>query len=168
MRVSEEILVNAEPETMYRVAAEVADWPGTMPHFRWVRVLGQAGNRVSLVMAARLGLLPMRWSAELTLYPDRTRMLFRHVAGPTGGMAVELRFVPTTSGTVAMVVSSLDLGWPIVGRLGEAVIVGVLSRELARRTLVRLKRLAEAEQADLERLGGESLEGGADSATGGE
>ncbi len=168
MRSSEDVLVNAEPSTVYRVAAEVAEWPDLMPHFRWVSVLGEAGNRVSLVMAARLGPLPMRWRAEQTLYPELTRIVFRHVGGPTAKMIVELRFAPTPSGTVAMVVSNLNVGWPIVGKLAEALFVGVLSRQLARRTLLRLKRLAEAEQADIDRLEGESLAGGPGGDMGGE
>ncbi len=168
MRMSEEVLINAEPSTVYRVAADVAEWPDAMPHFRWVQVLGEAGNQVSLVMAARLGLLPMRWRAEQTLYPGQNRIVLRHVSGPTKGMTVELRLAPTPTGSVAMVGSSLDLSWPIVGRAAEIVIVGVLSRQLARKTLLRLKRLAEAEQSDLDRLEGESLAGGAADEIGGE
>ncbi len=137
-----------------------------MPHFRWVKVLGEAGSTVSLAMAARLGLLPLRWRAEQTLYPSQRRIFFRHVGGPTAGMVVELRFAPTPSGSVAIVVSNLDLGWPLIGGPAETVIVGVLSRQLARLTLLRLKRLAEAEQADLERLEGESLVGGGEDEVG--
>lgn len=165
MRISEELLVNADPSTVYRVAAEVAEWPELMPHFRWIHARREAGGRVSLVMAARVGLLPLRWHADQTLYPAQTRMVLRHVGGPTAGMIVELRFAETPSGTLATVVSSLDLGWPLVGGLVEAVVVGVLSRWLARRTLLRLKLLAEAERADLERLEGESLAGGQDAAS---
>ena len=158
MLVSEEVLVSAEPSTLYRVAANVAEWPPEMPYIRWVRIAGLAGNRVCLVTAARIGILPLWWHSEQAIFQDEARIVFRHVGGPTDGMTSDPRFEPAPSGTVETAASRLDLGWPLDGWMAEApVIVRGISHLLACLTLSRLKRLAEAEQVILARLEGESL-----------
>ena len=47
-------LVRAQPLTIFRLAAQVEDWPRLLPHYRWVRVLSQTDDRHRTVdMAAR-------------------------------------------------------------------------------------------------------------------
>lgn len=162
MKLTNEILVNAEPRTIYSIAAEVVNWPSILPHFRWVRVLGQAGNRRRVVLAARRGLLPVRWWADQELYPDEPRIAFRHLDGPTRGMTSEWRFSTSADGTRVAVTQDLSLDWPFAGAVAGWLLARLVVDPLSRETLSRIKQLAEAEQADLERLAGESAVGGED------
>src|SRR5262252_6286788 len=99
METLSQIQVQAPPERVYALAAAVERWPELLPHYRWVRVLGQRGERERLVeMAARRDWIPVRWGAIQRLHPERQRIEFLHVRGLTRGMKVEWRIEPDGPG----------------------------------------------------------------------
>ena len=52
MKTINEIEIKASVKAAYQVAAEVLEWPRLLPHYRWVTLLGQDGNKNFVEMAA--------------------------------------------------------------------------------------------------------------------
>lgn len=147
MHTENEILIRAEAEKIYTLAAAVERWPQILPHYRWVRVLKDHGDRRLVEMAARRDRIPVRWRAEQRLFPDVPRITFRHVGGITKGMEVEWAFTPLDGGVVRVSILH-DLprlaGWPLVGEVAADRIVGPLFvSNIAGKTLRRIKELTE-------------------------
>ena len=146
MHTVNSILIQADPHTIYRLAAAVERWPELLPHYRWVRVLTTDGHRRIVEMAARRDLIPVRWTAEQVLYPHEPRITFRHIRGVTTGMDVEWRFQPGPDGVQVTIRHDLRLRWPLIGGLVADYIIGPqFVASIAGKTLRRIKALAEAE-----------------------
>ena len=148
MHTENEIFIRADMAEIYQLAAPVERWPEILPHYRWVRILWDNGERRLVEMAANRDRIPVRWRAEQRLFPQEPRIAFRHVGGFTKGMEVEWLFEPVEQdGVRVSIVHELPrlLGLPLVGDLVATQIVGPLFVEdIAGKTLRRIKELAEA------------------------
>jgi ribosome-associated toxin RatA of RatAB toxin-antitoxin module len=149
LHTENEIFIQADIAEIYQLAASVELWPEILPHYRWVHVLRNDGDRRLVEMAARRDRIPVRWRAEQRLFPEEPRITFRHVAGLTKGMEVKWVFGPTEqSGVRVAILHDLPrlLGLPLVGDLMANRIVGPLFiKDIAGKTLRKIKELAEAE-----------------------
>ena len=134
-------------DRLWELASDVPRWPEVLPHYRYVTVLDEVGPRRTIVMAARRGRLPLKWTSILELVPDERRILFRHIGGPARGMAVEWRIVQHAGFVRATIAHDLEhLVYPIVrSRLGRYVLAEHFITPVAGRTLGRFKELVEAE-----------------------
>ena len=148
MHTENEIFIRADMAEIYQLAAPVERWPEILPHYRWVRVLADNGDRRLVEMAARRDRIPVRWRADQWLFPEEPRITFRHVSGVTKGMEVKWVFEPTEQGGVRVaILHDLPrlLGLPLLGDLAAHRIVGPLFvKDIAGKTLRRIKELAEA------------------------
>jgi ribosome-associated toxin RatA of RatAB toxin-antitoxin module len=150
LHTKNEILIRAEAAKVYGLAAPVERWPEILPHYRWVRILGDDGEGRRLVeMAALRNFIPVRWRAEQLLFPNVPRIVFRHVGGVTKGMEVEWVFAPQGDGMVQVsIVHDLERGlarWPLVGGVVADGVVGpFFVSNIAGKTLGRIKEIAEA------------------------
>ena len=145
MQTENALTIRAEPGVIYGLAAAVERWPEILPHYRWVRVLQEEGNRRLVEMAAHRDGIPVRWWAEQEWFPDVPRITFRHVRGVTTGMEVEWRFTPGADGVRVEIHHELRLRWPFVGDLIADRIIGPLFvANIAGKTLRRIKVLAES------------------------
>jgi len=134
------------------LAAATERWPLLLPHYRWVRVLEERGPTRVVEMAARHGIVPLRWTAEQTNDPLRPHIAFRHIAGPTRSMDVEWTFTPLDDGTTRVrIVHRLAFVFPFAAEfLGRYVVSDIFLHGVASRTLAHMKRLAEADSASSE------------------
>ncbi len=148
MHIENEIFIRADMAQIYQLVAPVERWPEILPHYRWVRVLADDGDRRLVEMAARRDRIPVRWRAEQRLFPKEPRITFRHVGGFTKGMEVEWVFSLAEQGCVQVaILHDLPhlLGLPLVGELAANRVVGPLFvKNIAGKTLRRIKELAEA------------------------
>lgn len=145
MHTQNEIFIHADPATIYQFAAQVEFWPDILPHYRWVKVLSSHDQYRLVEMAARRDFIPVKWTAEMGLYPDEPRITFRHVRGVTTGMEVEWRFTPMADGTKVEILHELELGWPVIGGFAANRVIGPLFiANIAGKTLKRIKQLSEA------------------------
>jgi|GEM_PF-51935 len=137
--------IAATPETIYHLASATERWPELLPHYRYVRVLAEDGPVRTVQMAARHGIVPLRWTAEQTNDPQRPHIAFHHVAGPTRGMDVEWIFTPLDADhTRVQIVHRLAFIFPLAAEFfGKYVVSDVFIHGVATKTLARMKVLAE-------------------------
>lgn len=136
----------APPERIFELAADVERWPELLPHYRYVRRVGRDGHR-EFAMGARRGLIPVRWQATQRPMPDQRVIEFTHTGGVTRGMQVAWRLLPVEGGTHVRIEHSLDLRWPVIGRVAADWVIGPHFIEpIAARTLARMKQLAETDR----------------------
>jgi ribosome-associated toxin RatA of RatAB toxin-antitoxin module len=140
------IHIDAPLERIFPLAAEVERWPERLPHYRYVRPLPATNGERRFAMGARRGPLPVRWEAVQRPLPDEHRIEFTHTGGAARGMEVVWRFEPNQTGWNVSIEHELDLGWPVIGGWAADHVIGPQFIEaIARRTLRRVKALAEAE-----------------------
>ena len=145
MKSRVQIHVDAPLERIFPLAAEVERWPERLPHYRYVRRLPAANGERRFAMGARRGPIPVRWEAIQRPLPDERRIEFTHTGGVTRGMRVAWRFEPDDGGWEVSIDHQLDLGWPLIGGFAAERVIGPQFIEaIARRTLRRVKELAEA------------------------
>jgi hypothetical protein len=141
------IRIAAPYERIFPIAAEIEAWPRRLPHYRYVRPLPAMNGERRFAMGARRGRIPVRWEAIQEPMPESRRIEFMHTGGVTRGMRVAWTFAPDDEeGTWDVAIEhQLELGWPLIGRWAAERVIGPQFVEpIARRTLARIKRLAEA------------------------
>jgi hypothetical protein len=145
MRSRVQIHIDAPLERIFPLAAEVERWPERLPHYRYVRRLPATDGERRFAMGARRGPIPVRWEAYQRPLPDERRIEFTHTGGVTRGMQVAWRFEPSDGGWDVSIEHQLELAWPLIGGVAAELVIGPQFVEaIARRTLHRVKVLAEA------------------------
>jgi ribosome-associated toxin RatA of RatAB toxin-antitoxin module len=116
-----------------------------LPHYRYVNVLADDGSTRTVEMAARHLGYPLRWTARQTNDPMRPHIAFTHIAGPTRGMDVEWIFTPLDAQrTQVRIVHRLAFIFPFAADFfGKHIVSDVFIHGVARKTLARMKQLAE-------------------------
>lgn len=140
-----EIVIGAPAKRIYDLAVATERWPELLPHYRYVRVLEERPGSKIVEMAALRDFIPIRWVAEQTSDPERPNIRFRHIRGWTRGMDVEWRFEPLAEGTRVTIEHRLVFLFPVAADwLGRNVVSRFFIEYVARKTLARMKVLAEA------------------------
>ena len=149
MHRSNTITINGDLQTIYRLGAQIENWPSLLPHYRYVDVLWQDGNRMVARMGASRDGLPVSWMCYQERFPDEPRVTFRHIDGFTRGMEVAWTFQQHDDGTVTVrIAHAFRKGWPVLDRFVSAKVVGeFFVAAIAGKTLEQVKLLAEAERA---------------------
>ena len=111
-----------------------------------MRLLAEHGATRTVEMAARHGIVPLRWTAEQTNDPARPHIAFHHISGPTRGMDVEWVFTPLDAAhTRVRIVHRLAFRFPVAAEFfGKYVVSDIFIHGVANETLAHMKRLAEA------------------------
>jgi uncharacterized membrane protein len=143
------VTIAAPAERIFALAADVERWPLILPHYRYVRRLPDRDGERRFAMGARRGPIPVRWEAVQRLHPEARTIEFRHIGGLTRGMQVAWRLEPIDGRVEVRIEHQLTLDWPFVGRLvADGIIRPQFIEAIARRTLRRIKQLAEAPGAE--------------------
>jgi uncharacterized membrane protein len=147
------IVIGAPYDRIFPLAAKVEEWGGILPHYRYVKVLRQEGNRKWVRMSAWRNFIPVTWTAIETVeegteeQPGTIR--FRHIGGLVRGMDVQWTFEPRPehSEVVVSIYHQLDRPPFPVKLLGPRLIEAIVGRgfigNIAGKTLARIKELAE-------------------------
>ena len=149
MHAERSIDIAAPAERIFAMAGDVTRWPTLLPHYRWVKVIDDAPEGRVVAMAARRGVIPVRWTAVVQLDPRGPRINFRHLSGWTKGMDVAWLFERRGAGTRVTIVHDLDYRrYPLGGEwFGRRVVGDFFIQSIAGKTLARMKELAERERA---------------------
>ena len=147
MESTTEIVIAADPDTVFKLAAAVEDWPRILPHYRWVRRLVDAGPRRIVEMAAWRDIYPVRWTAVVEPLADERKLRFTHVGGPVRGMEVEWRITPIPGGTHVAIWHHLTPKSLLRRLFVEHVAHRLFIQNIAGKTLRCMKREAEGRAA---------------------
>ncbi|MGR4065429.1 MAG: type II toxin-antitoxin system RatA family toxin [Vulcanimicrobiaceae bacterium] len=140
------VRIAAPARRIYDLASATERWPEILPHYRFVRVLSQNGDEREVEMAARRGLIPVRWTAVQRNDEQTPAVYFRHTSGWTKGMDVVWRFEENANATDVSIVHDLTFSFPVAEKAIEKyVVTGYFIDGIARRTLACMKALAEAQ-----------------------
>jgi ribosome-associated toxin RatA of RatAB toxin-antitoxin module len=146
MEMSTREMMRADPDVIFRLAADVEAWPDILPHYRRVRVLRERGPRRLVEMAAHRDGFPVRWLAIQELHPGERRITFRHVQGITRGMEVAWTLTPTDEGVQVEIWHAFSPPWPLIPDALIHVVIGELFVEnIAGKTLRCIREIAEAQ-----------------------
>jgi ribosome-associated toxin RatA of RatAB toxin-antitoxin module len=161
MQTVDELMVAAPVKEIFSIASDVENWPGYLPHYRYVRFRRRDSDSAGLVeMSANrpFGAVnwPTWWVSEMRVDHAAPAIRFRHVGGITTGMDVEWTFVPEGPGTRVRILHVWDgPRWPLIGLFAAMAVIGpIFVHGIASRTLAGLARVAErgARDASLVRL----------------
>lgn len=146
-RTVDEILVHADPDLIFRIAADVQDWARILPHYRWVRVLDAHDGYRTVEMAARRGWIPVKWTSIQTVDAVHRRVHYHHVGGLTRGMEVEWIIERDGDRVRVTIVHEMSLTTPVVRSLVGRWITGrFFVHHIAGRTLSRMREIVEEER----------------------
>jgi ribosome-associated toxin RatA of RatAB toxin-antitoxin module len=140
----DEIVMRADPDRIFEAAAAIERWPSFLPHYRWVKVLGQAPGGRIVEMAARRGLIPVKWTSVQDWDSERREVYYEHVGGATRGMQVMWEIIPRADEVLVRIIHELRLEVPIVNSPpGRLITSRLFIRHIAGRTLWHMKGFVE-------------------------
>src|SRR5687768_3512668 len=140
-----EISIRGTVDRVMEYAFDLPRWPSFLPHYRWVTVLAEDGDRRTVEMACWRTGIPLRWRSHLWVLPEARRMRFEHIAGPARGMQVEWTLEPVGDSVLVEIRHNLTLQTPIIGSaIGRWIVGEHFVNAVAGRTLRCLKETAEA------------------------
>ena len=131
---------------VFRLAADIRNWPVILPHYRYLRVIEQNEGAVVADFGAERDGFPVSWRARQELFLDDYRIIFIHTGGVTKGMWVEWRLEARGDRVLVAIEHRLSYPVPLLGPLFARYIVGKLFVEnIAGKTLRCIKAIVEAE-----------------------
>lgn len=147
MQTENHIEIRGQADIVFELAADVLNWPEILPHYRWVKLIGEDGSKRVVEMAAHRDGIPVKWTAVQKLYPDDRRIVFHHIKGPTTGMDVEWTINEIPGGMVHVRIwHGFTHPWPVVGPfISEYIVGGFFVHNIAGKTLATIKNIAERE-----------------------
>jgi aromatase len=144
MRSVTSITIQAPASRVYAFAHSTERWPDFLPHYRFVRVLHRDRTLRVLEMAARRGVIPVKWIAAQYNDPANYSVRFIHLRGWTRGMKVAWMLQECDGVTTVSIIHDVVFRFPLMRRMLERYVVTHYFIEgIASRTLARIKSLAE-------------------------
>ena len=141
--------MHAPIERVFRAASEVEQWPGILPHYRWVTMRERAGEAGIVEMAAwrPFGFFkyPTWWVSRMEIDRAGWQVRYRHIDGITRGMDVVWQLV-SREGTTDVTIIHEWTGprWPLIGGIAAELVIGpVFIHGIASRTLAGIARHVE-------------------------
>lgn len=144
MHTTKTIFIRAPRETVFPIAADLANWPKFLPHYRYNRFLSPIPTGGVVQMSAVRSGYPLTWVSIYRFDSEKFQMHFEHLKPITRGMVVRWDFEPQSDGVQITITHDFTLDWPIIGGFVANVIIGhLLVDHIAGLTLAGLKKRME-------------------------
>lgn len=138
------IFIKASRETVFETAADLAQWPAILPHYRWIRYLQRSPHKNVVVMAAKRGWIPIQWTSEEEIDRTRCEVRFHHLKAFTKGMDVVWTFKEMNDGVEVKISHTLTPTIPVIGSfIADTIIGNFFIHHVANRTLHHMKSYLE-------------------------
>ena len=145
MHKENSIVINAPRARIFEAASDLSQWPRILPHYRWIRYIEKSPNKNLIVMAARRGWIPIQWTSEQIIDPERTEVRFHHLKAFTRGMDVVWTFTEISDGVEVKISHDLKPRIPLIGRfVAESIVGDFFIHYIAIRTLYHMKVYLES------------------------
>lgn len=136
--------MQAPRERIFEMVSDLARWPERLPHYRYVRFLGQENGCDIVAMSARRGSLPVSWVSAYRADRETLELHFEHLRKWTKGMVVTWTLTPVPEGTRVEIVHTMKFRIPWLAWLAEPIITGFIEA-IANKTLAVFKQRIESE-----------------------
>jgi hypothetical protein len=146
MRTANTVEMAGDLRNIVALASDIERWPEILPHYRWVTLLDGGGDHKTVEMAARRGVIPVRWRAiqQIDRAGDLPVIRFRHIGGVTKGMDVAWTFTPGPAAVAVRIDHDFAPPWPIVGRpVADGIIGPHFVAAIAGKTLATIRGIVE-------------------------
>lgn len=144
MHKENSIVINAPRARIFEAASDLSQWPRILPHYRWIRYIEKSSNKNLVVMGARRGWIPIQWTSEQIIDPERSEVRFHHLKAFTKGMDVVWTFTERTDGVEVKISHDLKPRIPLIGRfVAESIVGNFFIHYIASRTLHHMKLYLE-------------------------
>lgn len=146
MRTMNEAFFPCRPETAFRLASRLEEWPRLLPHYRWVR--RRSPDTVEMAAWRAFGPLPwpVRWVSRVRADAATHTVRHTHIAGVTRGMEVVWRIEPGVGGSWVTILHEWADGprfaGPAAGSVARRIIGPVFIHHVAEQTLRHMSRHA--------------------------
>jgi ribosome-associated toxin RatA of RatAB toxin-antitoxin module len=143
MQTGNSIIIQAPREAIFETAADLANWPRILPHYRYVRFLEHNRQRSIVEMAALRSGIPISWTSEFVVDRERMELRFLHLKKFTRGMKVVWTFKETPAGVLVEIMHALRFRVAALAPIAEPVIGGFFIHHVANQTLQAMKAHVE-------------------------
>jgi hypothetical protein len=146
LRTANTIEIEGDLDRIVALAVDIERWPVLLPHYRWVTLIEGGGDQKTVEMAARRGVIPVKWRAVQRVERDgQTPIIrFHHIGGVTKGMDVAWSFALKPDSVAVRIDHDFRPPWPIVGpAIAETIIGPHFVETIAGRTLRTIKAIVE-------------------------
>ena len=149
MHTENSICMKAPVSRIFAVASDLSRWPSILPHYRYVRYLSRDRHRNIVRMSAKRGIIPVAWTAEQEIDPERQEIRFRHLRAFTRGMTVVWTLTPDADGTLVRIRHDLEPQFPFFNHfIGNRIIGEFFVSAIAGQTLLSMKSYVESADAE--------------------
>ncbi|MGI8889795.1 MAG: type II toxin-antitoxin system RatA family toxin [Chthoniobacterales bacterium] len=151
MQTGNSIIIQAPREAIFETAADLAQWPRILPHYRYIRFLSERPERSIVEMAAVRSGIPISWTSEFIADRDRLELRFLHLKAFTRGMKVVWTFKDTPAGVLVEIMHVLRFRIASLAPLAEPIIGRFFIHHVANQTLRAMKAHLEGEHVPVTR-----------------
>jgi len=145
MHKENSIVIDAPKTLIFEAAANLAEWPRILPHYRWIRYIEKSGTKNVVVMAAKRGWVPIHWTSEQEIDVHRFEVRFHHLKAFTKGMDVVWTFKERSDGVEVKISHDLKPTVPLIGRfITEQIVGSFFIHYVASKTLHHMKIYLES------------------------
>ena len=144
MHKTNSLLLHAPKMLIFEIAANLELWPKILPHYRYIRFLDRSPNRNIVVMAAHRSGIPIKWTSEEIIDPERVEIHFHHLKAFTKGMHVVWTFDERADGVLVTIAHDLNFRLKILAPIAEKIIGDFFIGNVANKTLRCMKQYVEA------------------------
>lgn len=146
MHTGNNIIIEAPRQEIFQIVSDIKRWPERLPHYRYVRIVGEDGPRDIAEMSAYCERTPISWVSLYERNPDTMEMRFEHTSRWTKGMVVMWYLTPTRDATRVEIIHDLRFRVPLLRWLAEPIIARIVTN-IATKTLAGFKKFIEAGRA---------------------
>ena len=139
MHQTNAIVMNAQEVVIFEAAADLAQWPSFLPHYRYIHYFEKGPARSVVKMAARRGAIPVAWISEQVIDRKKREVCFTHLKAWTKGMKVVWRFKPVAGGTEVQIIHDLSFRLQPLASIAEPILGGFFIDYIATQTLTHMK-----------------------------
>jgi ribosome-associated toxin RatA of RatAB toxin-antitoxin module len=138
------IIMQAPKSSIFETAANLELWPKILPHYRSIHYLERSPNRNIVVMAATRSGIPISWTSEQFIDPDKLEIRFHHLKAVTKGMRVVWTFQDVPTGVLVEITHDLAFRVNFLAPITDKIIGDFFIHNIASKTLHSMRSYLEA------------------------
>lgn len=139
IRTVNSILIKADLNRVFSVAADMEKYPEFIPSYKEVKVVSREGNKMIVERIGQVGKKTVKWKSCVMLEPNKS-IYAEQLEGPIKGMQIQWLFEDTRDGVKITLTHDFEYKKiPLIGSLIGKLIVAKIVKQMADETLKGIK-----------------------------